>query len=150
MFIGSLTPEMGIPFILGKAKETEFLHMQWAKQMSKQEQIRETDFQHKVLVLKIPHSADKADSIYEAVRKSWRLGEKAKEAKYVLAVLKGCVIGVFVAQEWEEYPSDDGSPSRWGFVGEEAPDAIKKLYMRTRIPASMRKKGAANPVRYSY
>ena len=39
---------------------------------------------------------------------------------------------------------------RWGFEGIEAPKNIQDLYLRTRLPDSMRKKGAANPVRYSY
>ena len=122
-----------------------------AKQVIEQYEARETDIQHKALIIKINHTALEADSIYDAVRKSWRLNVKrAKEAEYVLAVSKGLVIGVFVPEEWEEYPSNDGSPGRWGFVGIEAPDDIKKLYMRTRIPANMRKKGMAAPVLYSY
>ena len=122
-----------------------------AKQVIEQYEARETDIQHKALIIKINHTALEADSIYDAVRKSWRLNVKrAKEAEYVLAVSKGLVIGVFVPEEWEEYPSNDGSPGRWGFVGIEAPDDIKKLYMRTRIPANMRKKGMAAPVLYAY
>ena len=122
-----------------------------AKQVIEQYEARETDIQHKALIIKINHTALEADSIYDAVRKSWRLNvERAEEAEYVLAVSKGLVIGVFEPKDWEEYRSNDGSPSRWGFVGEEAPDDIKKFYMRTRIPASMRKKGMAAPVLYSY
>ena len=34
-------------------------------------------------------------------------------------------------QNGENYPNEDGSPGRWGFVGIEAPDDIKKIYMRT-------------------
>ena len=135
-----------------------------AKQVIKQyqRQVKETDIQkHKVLIIKINRSASETDSIheiYEAVRASWRLGgkaEKAKEAEYVLAVLHGLVIGVFVPTDWLEainnnFPHKGDRPGRWGFVGEEAPDDIKKFYMRTRIPASMREKGAAAPVRYAY
>ena len=117
-----------------------------AKQVIEQYEARETDIQHKALIIKINHTALEADSIYDAVRKSWRLNVKrAEEAEYVLAVSKGLVIGVFAPEKWEKYP--DG---RWGFVGIEAPDDIKKLYMRTRIPANMRKKGMAAPVLYSY
>ena len=118
---------------------------------------RETDIKkHKVLIIKINRSASETDSIheiYEAVRASWRLrgkAEKAKEAEYVLAVLNGLVIGVFVPEEWEEYPSNDGRPGRWGFVGEKAPSDIWDFYIGTRLPDSMRKKGAAAPVRYAY
>ena len=122
-----------------------------AKQVIEQYEARETDIQHKALIIKINHTALEADSIYDAVRKSWRLNVKrAKEAEYVLAVSKGLVIGVFVPEEWEEYPSNDGSPGRWGFVGIEAPKDITEHYIRTRIPASMRKKGMAAPVLYAY
>jgi hypothetical protein len=37
---------------------------------------------------------------------------------------------------------------RWGFAGREAPDDVVRQYLRHRIPESMRKRGAANPVRY--
>ena len=82
-----------------------------AKQVIKQyqHQVKETDIQkHKVLIIKINRSASETDSIheiYEAVRASWKLrgeAEKAKEAEYVLAVLHGLVIGVFVPTDWLE------------------------------------------------
>ena len=141
------------------SKERGSMHAQQVITLYK---ARETDIQkHKVLIIKINRSASETDSIheiYEAVRASWKLGgnaEKAKEAEYVLAVLKGLVIGVFVPTDWLEainnnFPHKGDCPGRWGFVGEEAPDDIKKFYMRTRIPASMREKGAAAPVRYAY
>ena len=117
-----------------------------AKQVIEQYEARETDIQHKALIIKINHTALEADSIYDAVRKSWRLNVKrAEEAEYVLAVSKGLVIGVFEPKDWEKYP--DG---RWGFVGIEAPKDITEHYIRTRIPASMRKKGMAAPVLYAY
>ena len=117
-----------------------------AEQVIEQYRSEETDFHgHKVLMLTINHSALEADSIYEAVRSSWRLKvERAKEAEYVLAVIKGLVVGVFVPEKWF------GNPGRWSFEGKEAPDNIKKLFMRTRVPESMRKKGAMFPARYSY
>ena len=122
-----------------------------AKEVVNLYKARETDIQHKVLIIKINRSASETDSIheiYEAVRASWKLGgeaEKAKEAEYILAVLKGLVIGVFEPKDWEKYP--DG---RWGFVGIEAPKDITEHYIRTRIPANMRKKGMAAPVLYAY
>jgi hypothetical protein len=39
----------------------------------------------------------------------------------------------------------------WGFVGHSAPDEIANLYLRHRIPDAMRnKRGAANPVKYTF
>ena len=122
-----------------------------AKQVIEQYEARETDIQHKALIIKINHTALEADSIYDAVRKSWRLNvERAKEAEYVLAVSRGLVIGVFVPEEWEEYPSNDGSPGRWGFVGIEAPDDIKKLYMANQNLRQHAQKSMAAPVLYAY
>jgi hypothetical protein len=37
-----------------------------------------------------------------------------------------------------------------GFVGREAPDDIKQLYIGKRVPDEYRKRGAANPVRYTW
>ena len=44
----------------------------------------------------------------------------------------------------------DGVPGRLGSVGEEAPDEIKKLYIGKRLPDEYRKKGAANPIKYTW
>ena len=128
-----------------------------AQQVIEQYQARETDLQnHKLLMITINHTATAEDSIYDAVRASWRLNvKKARESEYVLALERGLVVGVFVPTKWLEaiknnFPHKGDTPGRWGFIGVEAPDDIKKIYMRTRLPDSMRKKGAANPVRYSY
>ena len=132
-----------------------------AKQVIDLYQTKEIDFQHKVLMLNINHTAPVADNVYdvyEAVRYAWRLNvDKARTSEFVLAIQQGLVIGVFVPQKWLDATKDNfpgredwSEGERWGFVGEEAPDEIKKLYLGTRLPDSMRKKGAANPVRYSY
>lgn len=39
---------------------------------------------------------------------------------------------------------------RFGFVGEEAPEDIKKLYVGKRVPDEYRKPGAANPIKYTW
>lgn len=44
----------------------------------------------------------------------------------------------------------EGAPGRFGFVGAEAPDDIKKLYIGKRVPDSYRKRGAANPIKYTW
>ncbi len=131
--------------------------MMHAQQVIKLHRSKEIDFQHKHKLLMInvnrsitEASASEAD-VYEAVRAAWKLNEKkAKKSDFVLALQQGLVIGVFVPKEWLEFPGKGDSPGRWGFVGEPAPSDIKKLYLNTRLPDSMRKKGAANPVRYSY
>ena len=39
---------------------------------------------------------------------------------------------------------------RFGFIGIEAEDPIKKLYLGKRLPAGYRKRGAANHIEYSF
>ena len=41
-------------------------------------------------------------------------------------------------------------PNRVGFIGTEADDSVKQLYMRKRVPKEFRKKGAANPIKYNF
>jgi hypothetical protein len=127
-----------------------------AQQVIEQYQAKEIEFQHKILMISINRSATEANSIYEAVRYAWKIAsKKAQRSDFVLALQQGVVIGVFTPIQWMEatkinFPGKDDIPGRWGFIGEEAPEDIKKLYLRTRLPDSMRKKGAANPIRYSY
>jgi len=67
------------------------------------------------------------------------------------AVLQGLIIGVFVARQMApgnscEFSRQVGGPT--GFVGHEAPEDIAKLCLRRRLPDSMRKRGAANAVKF--
>ena len=41
-------------------------------------------------------------------------------------------------------------PARFGFIGEEADESIKELYLRKKVPDEYRKKGAVNPIKYNY
>ncbi len=125
-----------------------------SKQVIERYKANETPFKHKLLMITVNRSISERDSIYEAVRWAWKLAPKtAKQVDYVLAMQQGLVIGVFVAEEWlkatpENFPGKIARPRRWGFNGHEAPEDIKKIYMRTRIPDDMYKKGAANPIKY--
>lgn len=131
--------------------------MMHVKQIIRQYHAEETVFRHRALVIKISRSLAERDSVYEAVRRSWKLNvERAKRAEVVLAVEKGLVIGVFIPEQWREatvanFPSmEEDIPGRWGFVGSEATKEIRDMYLGTRLPDSMRKKGDANPCKYSY
>ncbi len=125
-----------------------------SRQISEKYQAREIEFKHKVIMISVNNSASERDSIYEAVRYAWRLDpEKARKAELVLAMRQGLVIGVFVPEEWfaatvDNFPGRPTREGRWGFVGHEADEQTSKHYLRTRLPDSMRKKGAANPVKY--
>lgn len=135
------------------ADERGVMHSQ---QIIEQYQAREIDFQHKLLMININQTALESISIYEAIRHAWKLNpEKAAQADFVLAMQQGLVIGVFVAEQWleaseENFPDKEEHLGRYGFIGHEAPDDIQKLYLRTRLPDYMRKRGAANPVKYSF
>jgi hypothetical protein len=51
-------------------------------------------------------------------------------------------------QNFPGIPEDH--PGRWGFVGHPTSDDIAKRHVRHRLPDFMRKKGAANPIRYVF
>ena len=125
-----------------------------AKEIIEHYEAKEAVFQHKVVLISINRSALDRDP-YEAVRYAWKIDpRKAARAEFVLAVRKGLIIGVFVADRWLAATPENFAgtvaerPGRWGFVGHNAPDGAAKLYMRCRVPDAMRKPGAANPVRY--
>jgi hypothetical protein len=127
-----------------------------ANQIIERYQAKEAVFEHKAILINVNRSAAEKDSVYEAVRYAWKLDpKKAAKSDIVLAVLQGLIIGVFVADEWlaatpTNFPgTSTDRPGRWGFVGHDAPEQIAKLYLRRRIPDSMRKRGAANPVKYA-
>ena len=117
---------------------------------------KEAEFKHKVLMIIINKSIAK-NSIYDATRFAWKINKKkAQKAEYILAVMQGLIVGVFKAYEWKEaviknFPEFHiNSPGRYGFIGEEAEESIKKRYIRKRVPDKYRKKGAANPIKYNF
>lgn len=112
-------------------------------------------FQHKALLISVNRSA--ADtSLYEATRYAWKINmPKAKLAEVILPTRQGVIVGAFVATDWleatsEHFPGREPVPGRFGFVGVEAPGAIKELYVGKRVPDEFRRPGAANPVRYTW
>lgn len=116
----------------------------------------EVIFNHKALMIIINKTITQ-DSIYNATRFAWKISiEKAKKTEIVLAVCQGIVVGVFIADEWlqatianfPEFHQD--RKNRVAFNGHEAPESVQQQYMRKRIPDIYRKKGAANPIKYSF
>jgi hypothetical protein len=112
-------------------------------------------FQHKALLISVNRSAAET-SLYEAIRYAWKISQsKAKQAEVVLATLQGLIVGAFVADEWldatpSNFPGREGVPGRFGFVGHEAPAAIRTLYVGKRVPDEYRRRGAANPIKYTW
>jgi hypothetical protein len=113
------------------------------------------------VLISVNRTSDEQET-YDAVRYSWKIDpDKAVKCDYVLAVRRGLIIGAFKAKEWlpatkenfPEFPALDANRTgpregRYGFRGEEAPETIRKLYLQKRLPESLRKRGAANPIRY--
>ncbi len=95
------------------------------------------EFQHKALLININQSSKKW-SLYDATRYAWKIDpQKASQAEVILATIHGLIVGAFVADEWLEATSenfldraeDGGAPSRYGFIGKEAHEDIRKLYV---------------------
>ena len=113
------------------------------------------DFEHRAILINVNRSATET-SLYEATRYAWKISAKrAKRAEYVLAICHGIIVEVFIAEKWlpatpENFPGLEPVPRRYGFIGTEAPDRIRKMYVGKRIPDKYRKKGASNPIKYTY
>jgi uncharacterized protein len=126
-----------------------------AKQVTRLYEAEEARFTHKVILIKIDRSLkeDPMIPIVDAVRYAWAISEKnARKADYVLAVAKGMIVGVFIAENWfpatpENFPGFPlTDPERFGFQAREAPEEVKAIYLQKRVAPL--KKGAANPIRY--
>lgn len=94
-------------------------------------------------------------SLYDQVRGCWALTEKhARRASLVLGHQRGLVKAAFMPVRWvpatvENFPwLEHDDPGRIGFIGHEAAPEVADLYLRKRVPAVFRQKGAANPVRF--
>jgi len=77
------------------------------------------------------------------------------QAEIILATLQGLIVGVFVADNWldataQNFPGRMDMPGRLGFVGREAPQTIKNFYVNKSVPDEYRKRGAANPIKYTW
>lgn len=127
-----------------------------AQQIIERYEAKEAEFKHKAVIITVNKSVAERESVYAAVRYAWKLDpKKAESADIVLAVERGLIIGAFKATRWMKatpgnFPGTTAERAgRWGFEGQEAPKPISDLYLGRRLPDSMRKRGAANPVRYA-
>jgi len=111
-------------------------------------------FRHDAILISVNRSAAES-SLYEATRYAWKVSlAQARKAEVVLAIVQGIIKGAFIADEWLEataanFPGRHDVPGRYGFNGREAPDDVKHLYVGKRVPDEYRKRGAANPIKYS-
>ncbi len=112
-------------------------------------------FRHKALLITVNKSSAE-QSLYEATRYAWKISRtKAMQAEVILPTVRGLIVGAFVASEWldatpENFPGRVARPKRLGFVGIEAPLELQQEYVGKRVPDKFRKRGAANPVKYTW
>jgi len=147
----------GLTNIAGGTGGSEFGAMH-AKEIIRRYCAEPAVLRHKAMLISVNRSAT-GRSLYDATRYAWKIDKrKAAQAEVILATMQGLIVGAFVAHRWLEataanFPGradGDGVPGRFGFVGEEAPADIKKLYIDKRVPDQYRKQGAANPIKYTW
>ncbi len=113
------------------------------------------DFRHRAILISINRSAA-ATSLYEATRYAWKISRrKAMQADVILATLRGLIVGAFVADDWlpaiaADFPGHEDAPGRLAFIGREASPELQAEYVGKRVPDEYRKKGAANPIKYTW
>ncbi len=114
-------------------------------------------FHHRLILIKISWSILERGNLYDAVRASWKINlKRAHNANYIAAVENGIIKEIYLIHEW--YPAKkeifhwlkEDIPGRFGFTGTLAPEEVRSLYIEKQIPSEYRKKGAGNPVRYTY
>jgi hypothetical protein len=115
--------------------------------------------EHMKVLLVCVNKTHESVGAYDAARYSWKITPaKAEQAKYVMAVSKGRIVGVFEADEWlparkanfPEIPPEHANwhkqDKRFGFVGHLAPKDIDQFYRGKRVPKDLGFRG--NPIRY--
>ena len=94
------------------------------------------------------------DLIYESVKQAWVIGKRRDTVEYVLAEYKGIIVEVYEVIEHsingqpEKWYPVSGFKNRWGFHGKLATNNVRDIYLNKSI-AHHKKRGAANPLRYS-
>lgn len=112
-------------------------------------------FKHRAMLITVNRSSTEI-SLYEATRYAWKVATmKAAKAEVVLAVVQGLIVGAYVARSWlpatqEHFPNREPMLGRYAFNGSDAPQEIAQQYIGKRVPDSYRKRGAANPVKYTW
>ena len=115
----------------------------------------------RAVLINIRSSLLKGRSVYDGARYHWVLKSyKANSSGIVVAHDSGFIRGIFQECHWfrdtddrfKKFWSEGRVPKgRFGFVGKEASDPKLKGLLRQRLdPSIYQRRGAANPIRYSY
>jgi len=147
----------GITNIMDGHGNSEFGAMH-SSEILKKYSAQTVSFDHKALLISINRSVldSPENSLYEATRYAWRLSKnKAEQAEVVLSTVQGLIVGVFIAENWldatpDNFPGKEAVEGRYGFIGHEASTELQQLYKGKRIPDEFRKKGASNPIKYTW
>ena len=117
------------------------------------------DFENgKFILINVNRSFPNERNLYDATRFAWRINvNKARRAKAVIAVQQGLIIGVFEAEDWlpatrDNFPSmPEDVQGRYGFRGKNVSESENyQHFLHKRIPDRYSRRGARNPVRYTY
>jgi hypothetical protein len=118
--------------------------------------------EEKLVLININNIADrsKKEAIYEQTRLAWRISKhKAEAADYVLAVIRGVIVGIFVADKWLDATHDNfpdqvslshEMPERKGFFGSPASSDVWERFVGSRGKRITNDgmKHIQNPIRY--
>jgi len=96
-----------------------------------------------------------AMALYDATRGVWKVGPKRNRAKYAFAVFAGVIREVYLIEQWlpagstlSSRPHEDLTDSkRWEFVGQLAPEKLRKRYIDRYVGHTIRQ-GSQNPIKY--
>jgi uncharacterized protein len=143
----------GLSNVAGGTGSSEYGAMH-AREIIRRYSAPPADFRHNAILISVNRSAAET-SLYEATRYAWKISrKKAMQADVILATQRGLIVGAFVAEDWlpataQDFPGHEDAPGRLAFIGREAPAELRDQYVGKRVPDGYRKKGAANPIKYT-
>ena len=113
---------------------------------------------HKLVLINVnKFESSGCEDLYQQVRFSWRINRtRAEHADFVLAVVRGVVLGAFEAEHWKPATKENfpeialEEPQRSAFAGGAAPEDIWDLYVgaRGKRIALESLRHVQNPIRY--
>lgn len=107
---------------------------------------------HPAVIININKTYERGNgqlSIYEATKEAWVISEKRRNSiKYALSEYQGIIVEAFKIESWYQCLSESKNRNRWGFNGAIAEESIRAAYVNKSV-RHVKKRGAANPIRYN-